>query len=80
MHDNSVEEVKSDPVTSISTGTTNKTSSNNRDPEYDDASRDYLITRGHMMSGSNKFNTSKINQLTEEEKETAPQQEKRGKT
>ena len=73
MHDNSVEEVKSDPVTLISIGTTNKTSANNRDREYDDASREYLNTRGHMMSGGNKFNTSKINQLTEEEKETAPQ-------
>jgi hypothetical protein len=65
--------VKSDLVTSISFDIANKTSSINKDREYDDASRDYLITRGHMMSGINKFNTSKINQLTEEEKETAPQ-------
>ena len=73
MHDNSVEEVKSDTVTLISIDTTDKTSANNRDREYDDASREYLNTRGHMMSGGNKFNTSKIIQLTEEEKETAPQ-------
>ena len=65
--------MKSDPVTSISIDTANKTSSNNKDREYDDASREYINTRGHMMNGGNKFNTSKINQLTEEEKETASQ-------
>ena len=52
-----------------SNDSTSKATTDNRDLEYDDASREYLGIRGHMMSGSNKRHTSNIHQMIEEEKE-----------
>ena len=60
-HVTSDEEVKGNPVTLTHTDTTYKAMTSSRDLDYDDASRDYLITRGHMMSGGKKSHTPMIN-------------------
>ena len=81
-HDTSDEEVKGDSDTLSSNdttskaltgnGSTSKATTDNRHLDYDDASREYLATRGHTMSGSNKRHPSSIYQLIEEVKEVTP--------
>ena len=55
-----------------SNDSTAKATTDNRDLEYDDASREYLGIRGHMMNGSIKRYPSSIYQLIEEAKEAIP--------
>ena len=53
-------------------GSASKATTDNKDLEYDDASREYLGIRGHMMNGSIKRYPSSLYQLIEEAKEVTP--------
>ena len=55
-----------------SNDSTSQATTDNKDLEYDDASREYLGIRGHMMNGSIKRYPSSIYQLIEEVKEVTP--------